>query len=1271
MDTNGERLQVEAKGPGESKGRRRRAPGVPRIRASHLRALFDSPWAAMAFMAEDGRLLEANRAFAERLGTTAASLRGANLETLRHPDDPGDGFCARLSATPEGALVDMVFALPDGAPMPARVAVSNGCLDAEDVRVYALILEPPRSEQRPVEPAIDPMGLVDIGADTLGIWQIHLDCGEMRINDRLAIMLGYAPGNVALPGHSWAGLIHPDDKARHLDAIREHARRRTPLYEVEMRLRHASGHWRSVITRGCVRKRAPDGKPLRAVAVHLDITERREVEDALRRRDAILEAVAFSAERFLAARTWTDEVEGMLERLGVSARAGRVYLFEKHFDSDGTVLVSQRYLWTAPGAESQVGADAYQNLPVVAEGYGRWEDTLSRGGTITGNVAELPECERRHLQADGIHSLALVPVFVDARQWGFIGFGECGGERDWSSAEIDVLRIAASTLGAAIQRDSHERAIRDSRERLRAQYQGIPVPTFTWRRQADDFVLDDYNAEALRIARVFVEGALGRGARESLAEFPVALRHLEICYTERRAVREEMVYRPPDGQTDYHLDLHYAYVSPDIVMVHAIDMTQQLRAEQTLRESNEQLDLALRGANLGAWDWDLRTGRFACNPRFAEMLGYDLGAFADGFQIWQQCVHPEDRPRLFAALRAHIRGHEPYFSTELRMMDGRGDWRWVLGLGRVVERDAKGQAVRISGTQLDITDRKKSEGLTRLLLELGLALGSLNDLDGAMDCVLDAAFRTGGIDTAGIYLVDRATGGLYLARHRGASAAFAEEVAYFGPDTLQAAIVRAMRPYYANRRHHPEPIGAHVIENIGFSAFAMVPISHDNMLIGALNVASRTLDEFPAAVRDTLESLGLHVSGVLHRIRTEEALRESEERYRRLVELLPWPIVVHDGSRFLYVNPATVELMRAESAEQIQQFGLSEVIHPAHRDEVVGRVEAVLREGRRAPLAESRVRRIDGTFADIEATGTRIMYDGRPAVLAVLNDVTARKQAEEEDRRREQRLAQADKLIALGVLVSGIAHEVNNPNQLVIGNITLLREVYESILPVLDTYHRETGEFVVAGLNYGELRDQMREVFAETIAGAQRIQRIVQELRDYAPKGTGLLDELVDLNHVVEFALLLTRGLVRESTERFDCRLEEDLPVVRGNLQGLEQVAVNLIMNACEALPAPDRRVEVATAHDPARGVVTLMVIDEGTGMTADVLRHATDPFFTTKRGEGGMGLGLAIAARVVHQHGGTISFDSRPGAGTTVTVTLSAHGAARGVLEDGGGAPG
>ncbi len=207
------------------------------------------------------------------------------------------------------------------------------------------------------------------------------------------------------------------------------------------------------------------GRVVRMTAVR-DISDRVHVEDSLRRREAILEAVSFTANQVLRSASLDESIPEVLKRLGQAAKASRAYLFEIHHDDEGVRLMSQRYEWAAPGIKAEIDNPDLQNFPMESGGFGRMESMLLRGELVHGHVRDFPPSEQALLRAQNILSLVIVPIFVQQELWGFIGFDECMEEREWSSIEMDALKAAASTLGASIQRVQSDISLRRRAEEL-------------------------------------------------------------------------------------------------------------------------------------------------------------------------------------------------------------------------------------------------------------------------------------------------------------------------------------------------------------------------------------------------------------------------------------------------------------------------------------------------------------------------------------------------------------------------------------------------------------------------------------------------------------------------------------------------------------------------------------------------------------------------------------------------------------------------------------
>ena len=253
----------------------------------------------------------------------------------------------------------------------------------------------------------------------------------------------------------------------------------------------------------------------------------------------------------------------------------------------------------------------------------------------------------------------------------------------------------------------------------------------------------------------------------------------------------------------------------------------------------------------------------------------------------------------------------------------------------------------------------------------------------------------------------------------------------------------------------------------------------------------------------------------------------------------------------------------------------------------------------------------------------------------------------------QQQLIQADKMASIGILVSGMAHEINNPNSVALLNLPIVIEAYEDCAGILEDHYRTHGDFPMGGLEYSRMREEIPSLLSETLGGAERIKRIVEDLKDFARQGNASLEESIDLNRVVHAAVRLVENSIRKATNRLEQSYAEGLPGLRGNAQRIEQVIINLILNACQALQTPEQAIRLATYQSSCKQFVIFEVCDEGGGIAPEHLSHLKDPFFTTKRETGGTGLGLSVSATIVQQHGGTLNFASVLGQGTTATLAL------------------
>lgn len=266
-------------------------------------------------------------------------------------------------------------------------------------------------------------------------------------------------------------------------------------------------------------------------------------------------------------------------------------------------------------------------------------------------------------------------------------------------------------------------------------------------------------------------------------------------------------------------------------------------------------------------------------------------------------------------------------------------------------------------------------------------------------------------------------------------------------------------------------------------------------------------------------------------------------------------------------------------------------------------------------------------------------------VLEVCRDVT-------EQKRMESQLIQSYKLASLGKLVAGVAHEINNPNTFILGNLKILQESLTDIFPILEKHYQENKELKIARLNYEIFKENISVLVNDMISGANRTKKIVADLRNFAKKDEGALIDNVDLNELIKNNLNLTSKQIKKHAQ-LEIELNEKVPKFLGNINKLEQAFLNLVMNASEAIEADEGLIKIKTDFDPQKQEVILIITDNGCGMDENLIKNIFDPFFTTKREKGGIGLGLSITYGIIKDHDGNIKVNSKLGEGTTFVISI------------------
>ena len=444
-------------------------------------------------------------------------------------------------------------------------------------------------------------------------------------------------------------------------------------------------------------------------------------------------------------------------------------------------------------------------------------------------------------------------------------------------------------------------------------------------------------------------------------------------------------------------------------------------------------------------------------------------------------------------------------------------------------------------------------------------------------------------------------------------------------------------------------IGTGYLAPFGFFVFIF---SQALLLSFRFSNALTTVESQRRELRTTLESFKKEI---INRTQAEEAMRQSEEKYRTILHSIEegYYEVDLDGN-LIFFNGSLCKIL-GYPKDELVGMNYRQFMGAETAEQVYETFNTVYRTGKATKAFDWETISKDGKKKYVETSVSSMRNsEGQPIGLrGVARDVTERKKAEEQSKLHQQQLMHASKMVALGTLVSGVAHEINNPNNFIMLNSPILKEAWENAMPILEKYYEENGDFVIGGMNYSEMRKNIPTLFSGIAEGAKRIKQIVEDLKNYVRDDTADLTQAVDINAVLMSAVSLVSNMIKKSTNHFDIEYGKNLPLLKGNFQRLEQVAINLIQNACQALADTDKGIFISTSYVKETSNIVIRVKDEGTGIPLETLSQITDPFFTTRQRSGGVGLGLSISLRIIEEHGGSIQFTSQPGVGTTAEIIL------------------
>ena len=368
---------------------------------------------------------------------------------------------------------------------------------------------------------------------------------------------------------------------------------------------------------------------------------------------------------------------------------------------------------------------------------------------------------------------------------------------------------------------------------------------------------------------------------------------------------------------------------------------------------------------------------------------------------------------------------------------------------------------------------------------------------------------------------------------------------------------------------------------------------------------------------------------------------------RLILDYMTEAVLIIQDEHVKYCNLSALKLLNLADPST-SEATFYEQVHPQDRTELLQRHTSVLSQQMPRGAGTFRLHRPDDGYRQMQSLEIAFAWQGQPALLALLNDVSSLNEL-------ELQLRQAEKMRTLGTLVAGVAHEINNPINLAMYNISILEKIWHDFLPVLAADAQKHPQRKYGGLRFDYLKANLKQLLDDTDLAVHRVADIVRDLKNYSRLSDVSEVRIMQVNKAVENALRLGRAAIKKFGVVVETRLEPDLPMMEGNPQSIEQVILNLIINAAQATEQGRGQVTITTGFQNQGGQLFIEVADNGHGIDPNIEENIFQPFVTTKQQQGGTGLGLSVTYTMVRGHGGQIRAANRRGGGSRFTVTLPA----------------
>jgi PAS domain S-box-containing protein len=648
------------------------------------------------------------------------------------------------------------------------------------------------------------------------------------------------------------------------------------------------------------------------------------------------------------------------------------------------------------------------------------------------------------------------------------------------------------------------------------------------------------------------------------------------------------------------------------------EIARRVETEKQLWQSQERLDLAMFAANYGLWDWYLDSNAVVFDSRYYTMAGYEHNEFPAVYEEWEKRVHPDDVQQVKSAIERYLTGDHQTYDVEFRFLRRDGDYMWIRGKGKVVSYDENGKPVRFIGTHSDITPYKR--------VEIALQTSEANYrtiFDSGYDAIIVHDMETGEILDANKRMSE-----MFGYTHDEALNLTVEEISLGEPPYTQNEAAKWINKAVTQGPQTFEWI----CKNKNGKTFWV------EVALKRVTIAGQ--ERVLATDRDISE-----------RKQAEEEVWRLRNYLSNIINSMPSMIIGVDVDARITLWNKTAENSTGIIVDRALGKILSDVF-PGMTSEMTKIIESI--RTRKVEQKQNKPRLSENEICYEDVTIYPLIANGVEGAVIRIDDVTNKV-------RMEEMMIQSDKMVSLGGLAAGMAHEINNPLGIIMARV---QSVDRRFSPKLEK-NSVVADKLGIDLDRVNLYMQERNIddyLVEIREAGSRAAKIVRNMLDFSRKSESIRTE-VSVQKMLDKALDLASHDY-DLKKKFDFRsilitreYDESLPLLNVAETEIEQVIMNLLKNAAQAMTEKffgDEIPRIILRTSREDRWIRIEIVDNGPGMDTAIRKRVFEPFFTTKEVGAGTGLGLSVSYFIItNNHGGEFWVESRQDKGTNFIIRL------------------